>query len=111
MTTTAEDEKNPLEALGEALEAAAEALGAKRTGSGAADVEGAGADGGQASEPALSTAAYVAAYGASYALVFGAVFVKELLPAGSAVRRGLEDGARAGGAAAKSGRTREADPA
>ena len=48
----------------------------------------------------VSAGAYYTAYGVSYGLVFSGVFLKELLPAGSAFRRGLEDGATAAVAAA-----------
>lgn len=94
--TTAEGpEANPFSVLGDALDAAAEAVGDARVDATAsAKVAAAKVQSG------ISTGAYYTGYGVSYGVVFTGVFLKELLPADNAFRRGIEagvvDGSHAG---------------
>jgi hypothetical protein len=81
-------ESNPLSALGEALEAAAESVGNAR----AEATENAKLAAAKV-QSGVSSGAYYAAYGISYGLIFSGVFVKELLPPNNPIRRGFEDGA------------------
>jgi hypothetical protein len=79
---------NALSALGEALEAAAESVDHAR-----ADATASAKLAAHRVQFGVSTGAYYTAYGVSYGLVFSGVFLKELLPVSSPIRRGFEDGA------------------
>jgi hypothetical protein len=83
-------ERNTFSALGEALESAAQYVSGAGATAGASVKAAAGKSG-----AAVSVGSYKAAYGLSYGVVFAGVFLKELLPNGSSVRRGFEDGADA----------------
>ena len=90
-----EAESNPFTVLGEALEAAADSIGDARTDATAsAKVAAAKVQSG------VSAGAYYTAYGVSYGLVFSGVFIKELLPTNSSIRRGFEQGYSDGSKAA-----------
>jgi len=83
---------NPLAALGEALEAAAESIGGAQSDARAHATESAKAAAIKV-QSGVGTGAYYAAYGISYSLVFSGVFIRELLPVNNPIRRGFEDGA------------------
>lgn len=88
---------NPLSVLGEALDAASDSITDAR-----ADATATAKAAALKVQSGVGTGAYYAAYGVSYSLVFSGVFLKELLPVGSSIRRGFEDGADAAfGAAAR----------
>jgi hypothetical protein len=86
---------NPLSVLGEALEAAAESVNDAR-----ADATASAKVAAAKVQSGVSQGAYYAAYGASYGFVFSGVFLKELLPADSSIRRGFEQGGQDGAKAA-----------
>lgn len=93
MTTTKIAEahsSNPLSVLGEALDAASDSITDAR-----ADATASAKAAALKVRTTVGTGAYYSAYGVSYGLVFSGVFLKELLPVGSSVRRGFEDGAQA----------------
>ncbi|GLK76720.1 hypothetical protein GCM10008171_19740 [Methylopila jiangsuensis] len=83
-------EHSALEGVSTAVENAIDYIGNAGASAGATVKSAAGKAG-----EVLGAGAYKGAYGASYGVVFAAVFLKELLPNGSAVRRGFEDGANA----------------
>ena len=85
-------ESAPLEVLAEALEAAAAAT---------AGAEGTDVDAAVARfQSSVGKGAYYTTYGLSYGVVFTGVFLKELLPAESSLRRGFEQGVTDGAKAA-----------
>jgi hypothetical protein len=86
---------NPISVLGEALEAAASSVHDAR-----ADASASAKVAAVKVQSGLSKGAYYAAYGVSYGVVFTGVFAKELLPEGSSVRRGFEQGVNDGAQAA-----------
>jgi hypothetical protein len=88
MTTASES--NPFSVLGEALDAASDSIGDAR-----ADATASAKLAAQKVQSGVGAGAYYAAYGVSYGVVFSGVFLKELLPANNAIRRGFEDGAEA----------------
>lgn len=89
-TVADSNETSALSILGDALEAAAESIGdASANASESAKIAAAKVKSG------VSAGAYHGAYGVAFGLVFTGVFLKELLPADSAVRRGFEEGAEA----------------
>jgi hypothetical protein len=93
MTTTnasGASDSSPLSVLGEALEAASESIGDAR-----ADATASAKAAALKVQSSVGVGAYYAAYGVSYGVVFSGVFLKELLPANHAIRRGFEDGADA----------------
>ncbi|MES1171624.1 MAG: hypothetical protein ABUL77_00165 [Bacteroidota bacterium] len=85
------DKSNPLSALGDALDAASQSISDAR-----ADASVSARAAARKVQSGVGFGAYYTAYGVSYGLVFSGVFLKELLPAQSALRRGFEDGADAG---------------
>lgn len=89
------DDSDPFAILGEALESAAETLGDATSNARASAKIAA-----RKTRETIGAGVYKTAYGVSYGLVFGAVFLTELLPEDHIVRRGLEEGAEAGRAAA-----------
>jgi hypothetical protein len=98
MTTNAsgpQPESNPLAVLGEALEAAAESVGDAR-----ADATASAKLAAIKVQHGVSKGAYYAAYGISYGVVFSGIFLKELLPTESSIRRGFEQGVHDGAKAA-----------
>lgn len=100
-------DESSVTALGEAIEAAAGTIGAARVNASRSAKIAAGKV-----QSGISTGSYSAAYGLSFGVVFTAVFLKEFLPEGSAVRRGLEDGAEAAfdAVAARRHAAEEAEP-
>jgi len=90
MSTTVQDthEHNPLSAVGEALDSAAEAFGEATS-----DARASAKAAAKKVKSTVSTGVYKGAYGLSFGIVFGAVFLTELLPESSSLRRGFEDGA------------------
>jgi len=92
MSTTIKpsSDANPLSVLGEALDAASQSIGDART-----DATASAKAAALKVQSTVGTGAYYAAYGVSYGVVFSGVFLKELLPANNAIRRGFEDGAQA----------------
>lgn len=99
MTTTSEpqvSETHPsAELLAEALEAAAAADGSARTDATSFTQTTAGK-----LQSSIGKGAYYTTYGVSYGVVFTGVFLKELLPSESALRRGFEQGVADGARAA-----------
>ncbi len=87
-------EVDPLSVLGDALKSAAETWGDAT----ANPRESAKAAARKVKDSA-GTGVYKSAYGLSYGIVFSAVFLKELLPESSLVRRGFEEGAESAKAA------------
>ncbi len=83
-------ESNPFSVLGEALDAASQSIGDAR-----ADATASAKATALKVKSSVGTGAYYTAYGVSYGVVFSGVFLKELLPANNAIRRGFEDGAQA----------------
>ncbi len=83
-------ERTAMEDLAEAMENAIDYIGTASASAGASVKSAAGRTG-----EVMGAGVYKGAYGVSYGLVFSAVFLKELLPTGNAVRRGFEDGAEA----------------
>lgn len=83
-------DRGALEGVSTAVENAIDYIGNAGASAGASVKSAAGKAG-----EVIGAGAYKGAYGASYGVVFAAVFLKELLPTGSAVRRGFEDGAHA----------------
>jgi hypothetical protein len=79
---------NALSALGEALDAASVSVSHAR-----ADATESAKLAAAKVQSGVSVGAYYTAYGVSYGLVFTGVFLKELLPISSPIRRGFEDGA------------------
>lgn len=83
-------EESELSALGDALEAAAGSISEARSN---ASVTARAAA--RRVKSGIGSGAYYTAYGLSYGVVFTGVFLKELLPAENALRRGFEEGAEA----------------
>jgi hypothetical protein len=83
-------EADAFSALGEMFESAAETIGDF-----AASSRDRAAKAARSASDAVSAGVYKGAYGTSYVLVFGAVFLTDLLPLRSALRRGFEEGAHA----------------
>lgn len=83
-------DRSAFASLQEAMEQAVDYLGGAGASAGASVKSAAGRTG-----EIAGAGVYRSAYGLSYGLVFSAVFLKELLPTGNAVRRGFEDGAEA----------------
>jgi hypothetical protein len=99
MTTTAEPhvtDPNTFAALADALEAAAEATDRAQSDATTA----------AKFQSSLGKGAYYTTYGVSYGVVFSGVFLKELLPAESSLRRGFEQGVTDGAKAALGALTR-----
>jgi len=92
MSTTAQKtaEANPFSSLGEALGSAAE-----RFEEGASHARDSAKHDAGSTHRAVKVGLYNAAYGISYGLVFSTVYLTELLPKDSTIRRGLEEGADA----------------
>jgi hypothetical protein len=98
MTTTPNDQSstsNPISVLGEALEAAAGSVHDAR-----ADATASAKIAAAKVQSGIGKGAYYTAYGVSYGVVFSGVFLKELLPADSSIRRGFEEGGQDGTKAA-----------
>lgn len=83
-------DESELSALGDALEAAAGSISEARSN---ASVTARAAA--RRVKSGIGSGAYYTAYGLSYGVVFTGVFLKELLPAENALRRGFEEGAEA----------------
>lgn len=99
MTTNAysdASQANGLSELGEALESAANSIEHAR-----ADATKSAKLAARRVQFGVNQGAYYTAYGISYSLVFAGVFLKELLPVSSPIRRGFEDGAVAAVGAAE----------
>jgi hypothetical protein len=89
-TKTQTVESNPFAAIGEVLETAA-----SRFEEGTSNARENAKHAADSTKKAVTSGLYNGSFGLSYGIVFATVYVTELLPKDSVVRRGLEDGADA----------------